>query len=345
MTDEVELIYSPLTQIYEAGGHRLQIQIYRVPGTQWTLEVVDENGTSTVWSELFDTEKSALECAFLDIEKNGVAQFVAEALQETSAAEPELLRKLAQINSAPSDMGKPKQPSPHDLTEPLSEDEVQELEQLLLDLDSDESMALEMLDGFLYAIAIGPEAVMPSLWLPMVWGGEDADMTPPVESEEALHHLLGLIMRHYNSIISGLEQIPRLVAPIWGATEYAIGTFEDAEMWAYGFCEGAKLSRAAWQPLLSDPQGKRCYRPIGLLGEEDFSPDQDKLTRMPVQRQALAQQIPQALLDIHAFWLPHRHGMTAHSQVQRSSPKVGRNDPCPCGSGKKFKKCCGGAGE
>ena len=26
---------------------------------------------------------------------------------------------------------------------------------------------------------------------------------------------------------------------------------------------------------------------------------------------------------------------------QRSGPKVGRNDPCPCGSGKKFKKCCG----
>ncbi len=26
----------------------------------------------------------------------------------------------------------------------------------------------------------------------------------------------------------------------------------------------------------------------------------------------------------------------------RSTPKVGRNDPCPCGSGKKYKKCCGG---
>lgn len=25
-------------------------------------------------------------------------------------------------------------------------------------------------------------------------------------------------------------------------------------------------------------------------------------------------------------------------------PKIGRNDPCPCGSGKKFKKCCGGKG-
>ena len=31
------------------------------------------------------------------------------------------------------------------------------------------------------------------------------------------------------------------------------------------------------------------------------------------------------------------HGHTPH---RRESPKVGRNDPCPCGSGKKFKKCC-----
>ena len=28
-------------------------------------------------------------------------------------------------------------------------------------------------------------------------------------------------------------------------------------------------------------------------------------------------------------------------QVVNEGPKVGRNDPCPCGSGKKFKKCCG----
>ena len=27
--------------------------------------------------------------------------------------------------------------------------------------------------------------------------------------------------------------------------------------------------------------------------------------------------------------------------IQREAPKVGRNDPCPCGSGKKYKKCCG----
>ncbi|EMG36010.1 protein translocase subunit secA [Desulfocurvibacter africanus PCS] len=35
---------------------------------------------------------------------------------------------------------------------------------------------------------------------------------------------------------------------------------------------------------------------------------------------------------------------TAKQPVKREAPKVGRNDPCPCGSGKKFKKCCGAAG-
>ena len=29
---------------------------------------------------------------------------------------------------------------------------------------------------------------------------------------------------------------------------------------------------------------------------------------------------------------------------RRETPKIGRNDPCPCGSGKKYKKCCGAAG-
>jgi len=30
-----------------------------------------------------------------------------------------------------------------------------------------------------------------------------------------------------------------------------------------------------------------------------------------------------------------------HTPLHRQEPKIGRNDPCPCGSGKKYKKCCG----
>ena len=40
-------------------------------------------------------------------------------------------------------------------------------------------------------------------------------------------------------------------------------------------------------------------------------------------------------------WYFYDGKMVAPGQFQRETPKVGRNDPCPCGSGKKFKKCCG----
>lgn len=36
----------------------------------------------------------------------------------------------------------------------------------------------------------------------------------------------------------------------------------------------------------------------------------------------------------------HHHGHRHIAPFVRSGPKVGRNDPCPCGSGKKYKKCC-----
>lgn len=37
----------------------------------------------------------------------------------------------------------------------------------------------------------------------------------------------------------------------------------------------------------------------------------------------------------------HHHHHEALKPITRVAPKVGRNDPCPCGSEKKFKKCCG----
>ncbi|MEN6477504.1 MAG: YchJ family metal-binding protein, partial [Rectinema sp.] len=39
-------------------------------------------------------------------------------------------------------------------------------------------------------------------------------------------------------------------------------------------------------------------------------------------------------------WL-YEEGEVKTQTVVRAEPKVGRNDPCPCGSGKKYKKCCG----
>lgn len=43
---------------------------------------------------------------------------------------------------------------------------------------------------------------------------------------------------------------------------------------------------------------------------------------------------------VHGPDCDHGHHHAPVAPVMRAGPKVGRNDPCPCGSGKKYKKCC-----
>jgi uncharacterized protein len=44
---------------------------------------------------------------------------------------------------------------------------------LMSDQLPDEALMLSEVDGFLTGIALGPEAIMPSEWLPVIWGGEE----------------------------------------------------------------------------------------------------------------------------------------------------------------------------
>lgn len=227
----------------------------------------------------------------------------------------------------------------------LSDEELHELDNFLLfEVDCDESMTLDTLDGYLHAIAIGPTTLHPRQWMPGIWGEGDSIM-PPVESMEKLNRILELIMRLFNSIIAGLEGLPREICPLWGAHKYRGKEYDDAEGWAFGFCDGVKLCASEWRPLLETPQGQAWYRPLGLLGEDDFVPEQDALTKTPAMRAKLALQIPEAVVAMYEHWLPYRQALYEREVAKTLQSKVGRNDPCPCGSGKKFKKCCGAAAD
>ena len=72
MYDERDLIDSPLSQTCEVDGHSVDIQIYRLPDTGWTLEVEDENNNSTVWEGEFETDQVALDTALADIKSEGI---------------------------------------------------------------------------------------------------------------------------------------------------------------------------------------------------------------------------------------------------------------------------------
>jgi uncharacterized protein len=229
---------------------------------------------------------------------------------------------------------------------PLSEKEFDELDHFLMyEVDTEEVMMLDMVDGFLHAIAIGPTSLRPKQWLPKIWGTQE--MMPPMASIDELNHILGLVMRHFDSIIAGLENDPPEINPCWSTMTYDGDEheYDDAEGWAHGFIEGMKLCWNDWKPLLATPEGQAWFKPIALLGEDDYAVDQDELTRTPALRAALAHQIPQAVLEIHAYWLPLRLAVHEREVAKSLHTKVGRNEPCPCGSGKKFKKCCGAAAD
>lgn len=76
MYDERDLIYSPLQQTYSAGGRQVEIHIYRMPDTGWSLEVVDEHNNSTVWDDLFETDEAALAAALQDLNDEGIEAFI-----------------------------------------------------------------------------------------------------------------------------------------------------------------------------------------------------------------------------------------------------------------------------
>ena len=227
----------------------------------------------------------------------------------------------------------------------LSEEELKELDHFLLyEVECDESMLFDALDGYLHAIAIGPTTLMPRQWMPPIWGGGDA-MMPPTESIEKLNRILGLIMRHFNSIISSLEEEPCEIYPQWEYHVHEGREYDDAQGWASGFTQGVKLCNDDWTPLLETPQGRAWYRPIGLLGADDYSADQDALTETLEMRTELTLQIPESVVAMYKHWLPYRQAVYEREVVKTLKVKVGRNEQCPCGSGKKFKKCCGAAAD
>ena len=327
MNDEPELIDSPLQQRYTDGAHTVGIFIYRLPDTAWTLEVVDEHGNSTVWDDEFETDQAALDEVMRTIREEGIESLVGEPSQTATSAETDRL--------------------PQQLAMPLSDDELEELDAFLLSAaTSDETMLLDQLDGYLTAIVIGPTTLNMSQWLSGIWGKDEEE--PPFETMEEAQRIMQMIMRHYNSIIWGLEHDADAHEPIFGVfvPQAESREFLDAEMWAAGFIEGLALCRPDWQPLFDDPRGQEWLAPIRLLGDDDLSDSELAQTDTPAQREALTEQIQASVASIYRFWLPYRqaiHELQQARTVTREHPKVGRNDPCPCGSGKKFKKCCGAA--
>jgi len=225
-----------------------------------------------------------------------------------------------------------------DLFVPLNEAEMERLEEFLLDrIDEDEDTEgkdegmfdMSTLDGFFTAIVSGLGLIPPSQWLPAVWG----DFEPVWDSTEQFQEILSLMMRHMNCISTTLNEAPDQFEPLFMEREVDGKTYRIVDEWCDGYIRGMRLDREGW----SAAEG--IDELLGTMLLFTSGEGWKKLKRMTLDEvERMQDVIAPAVRRMHAYWLEQSSN---DRTIRRDSPKVGRNDPCPCGSGKKFKKCCG----
>ncbi|MFB0824045.1 hypothetical protein ACEU07_02000 [Chromobacterium violaceum] len=76
MYDENDLIESPLQQKYTSEGKTVEVCIYRLPDTGWTLEIVDEYNNSTIFDGEFESDQEAFDLFLKEVEQEGIESMI-----------------------------------------------------------------------------------------------------------------------------------------------------------------------------------------------------------------------------------------------------------------------------
>lgn len=232
-------------------------------------------------------------------------------------------------------------PSPEELAKPLSPQELDELEDLLLsDATPDECMTLPEVDGFLTALAIGPHFPNPDQWLRVIWGRDDGLAFSPDEAK-----ICGrLIGRMLNEIGRALEEDPPRFEPLIELVGKRGEVVSVAEEWCSGFLAGVAANADHWKPLIDDADNGLALLPIITLGSPEGLEALDRAEDPDAEYEKIMDLLHAAVPFLHEYWRSHSpKGGTAIPQIRPRALRIGRNNPCPCGSGRKFKRCCGHA--
>jgi uncharacterized protein len=206
---------------------------------------------------------------------------------------------------------------------------------------SDETMILEELDGFIAGLLVCPELISPSEWLPVIWNEADGGQTPFADADHA-NFVFGLIMDHYNDVALTLMKHPERYRPLFPVDRDEILW----EVWIEGFMAAVDLRPEVWEKFLKADEHTSDAM-LGMLvltqivgGTKEIP--QEMADEMTQHAQDL---IPGWVVTLNNWRLANSTSTPAvewvSTQPSSRGQKVGRNEPCPCGSGKKYKRCCG----
>ncbi len=223
--------------------------------------------------------------------------------------------------------------------QPLTNTELDGLDEFLAHPAIEEtSMDVGVLDGYLTAILMSPRLVVPALWLTRIWDMEEARKKPKFADEAQAASILALITRHYHALAAEITKDTPALVPVflrgaqWGVSE-----------WCAGFLLGTAFDRDTWAALMEEQP--EWFTPLNVLGMGEDDDIEEEYPDLDAAFDAVM--VAVQAIDGHfrseraAGPDPRAVDFSAPAPLLREAPKTPRNALCPCGSGKKFKKCCG----
>nr|WP_253338473.1 YecA family protein [Neisseria sp. HSC-16F19] len=208
------------------------------------------------------------------------------------------------------------------------------LQQLAALLDSraetGSTMRLDEAQAFLLALISGPDPVDAALWLPEILAEEH------LFDDAEQQNIATLLTAWTDSMRAQMQQgqMPDLLlyADEEGGTDYYT--------WCNAYLYAIDIAPSDWFTEQEDEGFEDLFYPVMALGGVyDATDDEPALIDIDdTERRDLQQQLPESLLAIYRYW---RAKTNKPQTLRRQGPKTGRNEPCPCGSGKKYKACCG----
>jgi uncharacterized protein len=225
----------------------------------------------------------------------------------------------------------------------LSDAELERVREILDRFGDKRAMNLEQIDGFLAALVCGPEDIPESEYLPEIWG--DAMVNEAAFARQPILQVFVSLITRYRDAIAHTLRTGAVYTPLLLQNEDGVACGND---WANGFVRGMGLRKQLWTSLVDDGENGGSVVPIFALAyEHDPDPEMRSYDKpvSPELREKLIIGAAAAVMRIYRYFQQRRFTATYatgnSTTYQRVTTKVGRNEPCPCGSGKKYKQCCG----
>ena len=202
----------------------------------------------------------------------------------------------------------------------------------LLDAKSEahNTMRCDEVQGFMMALLSGPDALNPTNWLPEILGEESLFDAKERTEIERLVMAMAADMR--------MKLNEKILPDLWFYEDEAGNP--DFCTWCNAYLYALDIVPTDWFEAVDQEEFEDLFYPIMALGGiyDDEENGEVILHLNEKELTQLESDLPHVLLDIYWYW---QAIINKPQTVRREGEKVGRNDPCPCGSGKKYKACCG----